>query len=73
MTCHPSLISDGFDALAVQKEGQAEIERAIAVLGQELVNKLKQARLAIAVKRLKAEKEVSPHLMFIEQVPEHRY
>lgn len=58
LTCHPSLITEGFDALAVRQEGEAELARAIKVIGQVKVDKIKADRLALAFKRIKAEKEV---------------
>lgn len=59
LTCHPSLITDGYDALAVKAQGEKEYERAVLVIGQDMVNKLKADRLAIAVARIQAERQVS--------------
>lgn len=58
VTCHPSLITDGFDALAIEQAGVKEVERAIKIIGHEMVAKIKARRLEIAIARLKLEKEV---------------
>lgn len=67
---HPCLISDGFDALAVEKKDakgrEDEVNRALTLLGgagKRFVENVRKIRLEKAVESIRAEKEVSTHLV----------
>lgn len=71
LACHPSLITDGYDALQVRQLGQKEYERALLVLGVGPVAKIKAARLDLAVARVRAERDVS-FVHFLSRFSLHR-
>lgn len=58
---HPALITEGFDALLVGavdiKSHGEEIDRAVALLGQDFVDKIKAQRLQHTLMMIKAEQD----------------
>ncbi|ORY40897.1 SNF2 family N-terminal domain-domain-containing protein [Leucosporidium creatinivorum] len=58
---HPCLIAEGYEALAAdnkkEHENAAELQRAVDVLKQKAVDKIREQRLELAVERCKVEKE----------------
>lgn len=66
---HPCLISEGFEALAIdakdEKVRDNELLRATTVVSKEFVVKIRKMRMEKAMERIEAEKEVRPSLSFL--------
>lgn len=66
---HPALLGAYFDEMHAEREKQESLERALEILGQDWVDKVKQDRYDLALSRAVAEREGKADTIELEECP----
>ncbi len=66
---HAALIGESFDEAFAEHEKMNDLERAVSLIGQDGVDKIKKSRLGLAVDRVFAEREGLEDEVEMEECP----
>jgi SNF2 family DNA or RNA helicase len=66
---HPALLGAYFDEMHAEREKQESLERALEIVGQEWVDKVKKDRYDLALNRAVAEREGKADSIELEECP----